>query len=388
MKGLLALAVVATIASACGPGARPPCVVVLGVDALHLPLLDQLVEQGALPHFGRLYREGTAGAVVTRAAGLPPLSPRIWTTFATGRLPRDHGIENFVGLDADGQQRPLDSRDRRVPALWEIASLGGKRVGVVNWIATYPAEAVTGFVITDYYLVLPSASDREPLVHPPELAKTLATLGLKPRPAAITMANAESMDRDVFRATFAAWERDPVDLLMIYTRGLDELSHLVWWTHEPLPDERPKADRVIEYMRRYDSLLGELLDRLGARDHLVVLSDHGMERNPDKRALSGVHARAHLALGVQMWWGPGVPAGVRRASSLLDVAPTVLELLGLPPPADMPGTVLSFVFPPEHVLLARRQEPYPRLADAGGRKERSAADAEVVERLRALGYVR
>jgi hypothetical protein len=51
--GTLALVLVALVG--CGSVAESPGrVVVLGVDGLHLPLLDQLVAAGRLPNFGRL----------------------------------------------------------------------------------------------------------------------------------------------------------------------------------------------------------------------------------------------------------------------------------------------------------------------------------------------
>lgn len=395
--GLLALALLAAVAPGCRAKGRTPCVVVLGVDALHLPLLDHLVKQGALPNFGRLYREGSVGPVSTVAAGLPSMSPRIWTSFATGHLPAEHGIDRFTRPDERGVERPLSSRDRRVAALWEIASASGKRVGVVNWLATYPAEPVNGFVVTDIYLVRPSAfviaertgsrPEQERLVWPAELGKTLGRLGLVHRSAVIGVEQALQLDRAVFVAAFAAWNEHPVDLLMIYTRGLDEVSHILWWTHEPREGENPGYDGVVEYMRRYDGLLGELLARLGPEDHLVVLSDHGVERNPAPRGPSGVHASAEVAVGVQAWWGPGVPRGVRRAGLMVDVTPTLLELLGISPSADMPGSVLWFLLDPGHVQLARRPQPYARLADTTSGDGASAADADIVERLRALGYV-
>src|SRR6185436_18128476 len=40
---------------------------------------------------------------------------------------------------------------RKVEALWNVASDAGRKVGVVNWYASYPAEVVNGFVVTNYF---------------------------------------------------------------------------------------------------------------------------------------------------------------------------------------------------------------------------------------------
>jgi predicted AlkP superfamily phosphohydrolase/phosphomutase len=46
----------------------------------------------------------------------------------------------------------------------------------------------------------------------------------------------------------------------------------------------------------------------------------------------------HAADGLYIVAGPGIDGGVRADAHLLDIAPTVLELLGLPPQASMRGT--------------------------------------------------
>jgi predicted AlkP superfamily phosphohydrolase/phosphomutase len=384
----------------CGAGCRsrqPPKVVVLGVDALHFPLLMQLVADGALPNFARLCREGSCGTVLTLAAGLPPLSPRIWTSFATGWLPRQHGISGFASEGANGQKRLLDSRDRREPALWEIASAAGKRVGVVNWLLTYPADRVNGFLISDRYVPHTARKATEPvaerseelLAHPPEIFATLARLQVSARNPPMTADAAEAMDRDIFRLAYTALEEHPVDLLMIYTRAMDELEHVSWASHEPRPGEPPpRRDEVVEFMRRYDVMLGELTAHLGRADHLIVLSDHGMARNPESTGLSGQHSSAASAIGVLILHGPRIRPSGHASGSLLDITPTVLELLGVPPAAGMPGRVLTDAFV-EQRSLPRRPEPYARTpAPTGAKPPTASADERaIIERLKKLGYV-
>jgi predicted AlkP superfamily phosphohydrolase/phosphomutase len=391
-----ALALLLLVAVGCGDHAGR--VIVLGVDGLHLPLLDQLVAEGRLPNFARLYHEGTVGGVSTAAAGLPPSSPRVWTTFATGVLPDEHGIVHFVFKDPKGVRRLFSSRERRAAAVWEIASAAHKRVGLVNWIVSYPAEPVNGFDITERYLPLPSQTlaqwqqakfERRPegLVHPPALAETLLALPIKPQKSlANTPELAEEIDRNVFALAYAALDKYPVDLLMVYTRSMDEIGHLWWASHEPLPGEPRGHDMVVDYIVRYDGLLGEFLSHLNERDRLVVLSDHGMERNRGE-GLSGQHSSEGVAVGVGIWWGPGIPAGRRLSASLLDIAPTLLEMLGIPPSEAMPGKVLTDVLPAGHALLPRRKAPYPRLATPAAGDEKTAADPAIIEKLRALGYV-
>jgi hypothetical protein len=101
--------------------------------------------------------------------------------------------------------------------------------------------------------------------------------------------------------------------------------------------------------------------------------------------ISGGH---HLR-GVIVATGPGVVAGTRfENASLLDVAPTVLWLLGLPVGADMDGKVLVQAFDPAWVAA----RPVATVASYGGfGDDLAGAEGEMTPalraRLKALGYI-
>jgi predicted AlkP superfamily phosphohydrolase/phosphomutase len=86
--------------------------------------------------------------------------------------------------------------------------------------------------------------------------------------------------------------------------------------------------------------------------------------------------------------GPGVKAGVRiEDANIMDVAPTILYLMGLPVPSDLDGQVLTAPLE-ERVLAAEIVQ-----GDAIGSRDQVVPDytdeeaEEVKERLRALGYL-
>jgi len=93
-------------------------------------------------------QEGSCGILRSE---VPRRSPAIWTTIVTGKNRREHGIDDFIvhlGEGAEGSV-PVTSNIRRVKALWNILTENGVSVGVVNWWATWPAEEVDGFIISD-----------------------------------------------------------------------------------------------------------------------------------------------------------------------------------------------------------------------------------------------
>src|SRR5262245_17277284 len=142
--------VFAVVEGACGaappdaPAGRP--VVLIGLDAADWSAIDPLVRAGKLPTFERLQRYGRTG---TMLATPPLLSPILWTTIATGRAAEDHGILDFMVDRPSGGQAPVAVTSRRVPALWNLFSQAGRRVAVVGWWATWPAESVFGTIVSD-----------------------------------------------------------------------------------------------------------------------------------------------------------------------------------------------------------------------------------------------
>jgi len=419
----------------------------VGWDGATWAVIDPLLEAGRMPNLARLLAHGTRAPLATLT---PTLSPAIWTTIATGVTPEVHGITDFLVPAPAGGRRLVTGASRRVDALWNIASRAGLRVGVVGWWASYPAEEVNGFVVSDHAAAVrargvlpglglevpvPPASDG--LVFPPALAGELADVlqgGWQGRPddldrffelpaaAADRLAGQEVMDPDNplswFRFTYLvdrvhaeAMERavgayDP-QLAMVYFDGIDIASHCFWKYHDPgsFRDVRPEDVRrfggvVSGYYVYMDEVLGRLVSLFPAgRLTVMIVSDHGHEPNPRHRpdapnrfdrVSSGYHERAPD--GVLVLAGAGVRPGAAFETKpwVLDVAPTALALLGLPVGAELPGRVLAEAILPDR-LASRAPAAVPsRTAprrDAGGAAPESPAERALYERLRAIGYV-
>ena len=108
-----------------------------------------------------------------------------------------------------------------------------------------------------------------------------------------------------------------------------------------------------------------------------------------KRGISGTHRLNGMAL----LWGRAICAGGRlRDAQILDLAPTILHLMGHSVPHDMDGRILTEALRPEYAevrpgddLPSATASPPPSTA---ADDVLSAENAElIVERLRGLGYV-
>lgn len=99
---------------------------------------------------------------------------------------------------------------------------------------------------------------------------------------------------------------------------------------------------------------------------------------------------SHRLEGILIAKGRGIRKGqkISKGANIIDVAPTVLHLMGVPVPRDMDGQVLRDFLTDE--FLAENQIVYSSMDDDGPQKEITAYSAReediISERLRGLGY--
>jgi predicted AlkP superfamily phosphohydrolase/phosphomutase/Tfp pilus assembly protein PilF len=411
-------------------------VIFLGLDAADWGLLDEYIARGLMPNLGRVVAEGTSGRIRTLS---PPLSPLVWTTMMTGTSPLEHGILDFLQFDpVSGQREPITSSERRVPAVWNMATMGGKSSAVFGLWATYPAESIDGVIVSDrLFTFLFKEQAPPPGVVFPESREAWARDGLARaeqgvdfdavhaylpwlgRDAYEKVADSDDpyghpvsalrrmlIETQVYTDLSLQWIRDQhPDLTIVYLQSTDTVGHVF----APYVAPRQPAitqqdfDRYSGVPERFFSALDERIGRY--RDAaaangavLMIASDHGFywgEGRPTQ--LSSVAtasaAKWHAPDGVYAIWGPGVPSGPGHAAGspaslhgdVQQVCATLLALLGLPPGRDVNGDPLEGAAP---VKAARADysaayRPAPVHAPGGQR----AADRAAVENLRSLGYV-
>ena len=395
-------------------------VTIIGIDGATWRVIDPLLAAGELPHMRALIE----GGVRTRLRSKAPLvSPAVWTTIATGVFRKRHGILRFFSPSRD----LFASTDRKVPALWNVASQAGLRSAVIGWWATYPAETINGAVISERALKIRESDvqdlgrdsnraknvDLQHLVSPPEVmdlvvdlvAAAPAETGQPHTPEAV-VPRMRTEDAAVARSLLRLRKHQgPFDLEMILLRGVDPVSHYFWKYHEPEaeaygPEERPSADDIAthgqvikDHYRYVDTLLGEL-DARGSRDHVVLLiSDHGFEAGHQKfhhGTLSGTHESEAAIHGILVAAGGPFRAGAHLdEASIADVTPTVLHALALPVAADLEGRVLTEAFS-EGWLTKHPIREVPHFETTRQAPQAPGAkkiDERLHDELRALGYV-
>jgi len=406
-------------------------VLLIGVDAGEWDVLGPLLDAGRCPNFARMRDQGSAG----KLRSLEPLtkSPIIWASIATGKVPRKHGILDFFvkqraqersrarAAKAPGEEEsPATSNLWRARTIWQILGGLGRTVGVVGWWTTWPAQPVNGLLVSDYVQYdlgsWPRKDSRR--TYPDSLDATVERLRRTPESVswaeifqfvpAIDTTNVTpkqeelvrnlkwvyAADMTFYRVAMELYRQRHPDFFTVYFRGVDEISHLYWDIDLPGYSNPPLTDAEMAWIRRLipnyyvftDRLLGDFLKEAGKDTDVIVCSDHGFMGG-------GKGVMAHKLDGMIFMMGPHVvKGGSISGATVLDIAPTILAIYGLPTARDMDGRPIPGGLDPGIVKRVEREtrlETYETARAPGQSEEplRSPVDEELRERLRSLGYI-
>jgi len=127
---------------------KKKCTFAIGIDGACWEYIDPLIKSEKLPNIKRLITNGRRG--ITKST-LPHISSVAWSSFITGKDPKNNGIFDWcVKKDNSQQFRPVYSEDRVGKPFWHYLSESGLRVGIYNIPLTFPPEKVNGFFISGF----------------------------------------------------------------------------------------------------------------------------------------------------------------------------------------------------------------------------------------------
>ena len=269
MERIASLTLLAALALwACREPAAEPRVVLVGIDGGSWNLIDPLLAAGELPRLAELSERGVSAELETVE---PVISPAVWTSIATGRRPEAHGVTSFFA----------DRRTMRVATVWERLAASGVRVGLYDYLMTWPPQRLpAGFVV-------PGWLRRDDSVSPSDLFARAGTPGYAYRvvdtgtPDDIVAATRRELsEKPRTWNRLAKAFRPQVGVVAFY--ALDVVSHRFYPTALASTDpySAPATARgsdgvVFDTLRGIDRALGEITADLEAADSVIVVSDHG-----------------------------------------------------------------------------------------------------------------
>lgn len=278
-------------------------VLVVGLDGADPKLIRKWIGEGRLPTMARMAEQGISAELIST---FPPVTMPAWPCFMTGTTSAKNGIIGFKqskrGTYGEGlnEVKYIDASYVKKPAFWDIAGERGKKIGLMNIPATYPARKVNGFMISG--LLTPVGEKN--FTYPKELASYLiGKYGYKIGPIFTkemydipqgSRENPEKFDRQLYLSEFLKSENQHAivamdlmkrykwDFMMVVYRSPDEIGHYYWGYMDPdhayYTSEEGKRSRnaVRTCYEEMDQIIGKMLTRIDKDTVVIVMSDHGM----------------------------------------------------------------------------------------------------------------
>ncbi len=304
------------VAAACGcgegsPGEPPTRVVVITLDTTRADALGAYGQP--LPVTPRIDALAAEGVVFEQVAASTPSTLPSHATLFTGRQPFAHGVRSNFGY-----RLPDDA--------WTLAEMLRERGFATR------AEVASRVLASGQGLAQGFAGYGEPMRSSPLEAQARGDRSPAQRSA-----------EEISDAALAFLRENAGRPFLLWLHYFD--PHDPYEPPEPFRSEI--ADPYLAEVRRVDHAVGRVVDeieRLGLRASTLVAiaADHGEgrgEHGEETHALFVYETTLRVPL---VLWGGGVPRGVRVASlvRLVDVLPTLLDLLGVPAPAGLDGVSL------------------------------------------------
>ncbi len=369
-----------------------PHVIVVGVNGMEWDIIRPLLLRGELPMLASVIQRGVYGKMKTLSA---PNCPKVYSSVATSTPPEENGITGFV---VAGKTASTDMLKRE--PLWTILSKHGVTVGMANVPATFPVMPVNGYMISgmltrgkgceDGILCSPRLSEVQggEAVYPPSMIAELeANVGdfwidcsRMPTAEELRGKEAETIDRWLQQVSQVRTKQAKLfdyllshhrtDFTMFVQSCEDRVGHWLYPIQPYNAGYDPtlhsvRVDAFPDQYRAFDQVLGKVLQYVDKNTYLFIISDHGIkplrEFEEGRRLYHSAHDHGGNTPviakhdfedgddvpGVFLAIGPRIKRDVRLmgfAVSVFDIAPTILNLYGIPQPIQMKGRVLTEIF--------------------------------------------
>jgi predicted AlkP superfamily phosphohydrolase/phosphomutase len=271
-----------------------PSVLMIGMDAAEVSLLQKWMDEGALPNLRALRARGVFGRLKSTAEWLVG-SP--WPSFYTGTPPSEHGMYHYLIWRPDRMAHERPSADwLPLEPFWRRIAAAGRTVVAVDVPLAYapppfPGTEISGWA-THELLDAPAS-------HPPELLGWVRrnfgkapfdneeTYLLPPQRLIEVRDQCVRTTRLVGELGVALMKEKPWDLYMICFAATHRGGHQLWdeanMTGAASAEQMlALGDALKNVYVACDTAIGRLLEQAGAATTTCVFSLHGMGPNASR----------------------------------------------------------------------------------------------------------
>ncbi|MFO0891874.1 MAG: alkaline phosphatase family protein [Isosphaeraceae bacterium] len=279
--------------------------ILIGLDGATFTILDAMMQDGTMPFLRGLVSSGVRGVL---HSVVPALTPPAWTSLMTGKRPGEHGVFDFFQRQSPDSPflRFASSHDIQSDTIWTLASDHGCRVCALNFPLMFPPPRLNGCVVPGGWMPWkqlrlgcypPGLFDRlkssVPNFHPRELSHDMeleekALEGCAKEEYADWIVLHTQRERRWTDIALYLMREEPADLTAIMFDGVDKLQHLCWRfldpalrPDSPTPWEQEVQSLCLDYFRRLDGLIAELVSQAGPDARIILASDHGFGPSSD-----------------------------------------------------------------------------------------------------------
>jgi predicted AlkP superfamily phosphohydrolase/phosphomutase len=286
-----------------------PKVLMIALDGAEPRLIEQWMDEDALPNLKRLYSKGAYGRLQSSAdwlAGSP------WPTFYTGTMPAEHGLYHFLQWRSDTMTLAKPAPGWIAPApFWRRLDKMGRRVISLDVPMTLPADPFEGVEISGW-----ATHDRlaPPASHPPEIIDwinqefgqpNLSDEFFELQPVATLLRSRDEIihtTHHVAKVAEALMRNEKWDLFIVGFGAPHRAGHQLWDLSGTMGEAEPNeiedfSNALRDVYVACDTAVGRLVNQAGDDVTIFVFSLHGMGANTSRVRL--LPAMLNRVLGKQ-----------------------------------------------------------------------------------------